>query len=126
MKYICQCGAFWQLHYPINFINGPKWFSKGIVIIFKFDNYNVKVKPMLDSLAFTMRQEENAKALKISWSNIFYPHNYITSIAYIFLKYTISAQLKPILIHTLMINSHWIHHELDLGKAPPFSLLSIL
>jgi hypothetical protein len=85
---------------------------------------------MSHSLAFTLGQEENAKALKICtlWSNIFGEHNYIASIAFYFIfgKYTISVQLKPTLIHTLMIDPHWIHHELDLGKAPPFSLLSIL
>jgi len=84
---------------------------------------------MSHSLAFTLGQEENAKALKICtlWISIFGEHNYIASIAFSFFwKDIISAQLKPTLIHTLMIDSHWIHHELDLGKAPPFSLLSIL
>jgi hypothetical protein len=46
---------------------------------------------MSHSLAFTLRQEENGKALKRCtwWSNIFHEHNYITSIAY-----TISAQIE--------------------------------
>jgi len=67
---------------------------------------------MSHPLAFTLGQEENAKALKICtwWSNIFCEHNYIIASAYTFLKDTISAQLKPILIHMLMIDSHWIHH----------------
>ncbi len=42
----------------------PNDFQKALTIIFQFHNYNVKVKPMSHPLAFTLGQEENAKALK--------------------------------------------------------------